>query len=88
MSDYENLHYLVANIFNIGIGYSEEQLINELKDEASNLEFLNQTKSEILKSNNDPDFSWMQLFEMYDGAYFHSEIEARDYAMKILSVFL
>jgi len=39
MSDYENLHYLVANIFNIGIGYSEEQLISELKEEASNIEF-------------------------------------------------
>ncbi len=88
MSDYENLHYLVANIFNVGIGYSEEQIINELKEEASNLEFLDQTKYEILKSNNDHDFSWMQLFEMYDGAYFHAEIEARDYAMKILSVFL
>ncbi len=88
MSDYENLHYLIANIFNIGIGYSEEQIINELQEEASNIEFLNQTKSEILKSNNDHDFSWMQLFEMYDGAYFYSEIEAKDYAMKMLSVFL
>ena len=88
MSEYENLHYLIANIFDISIGYSEEQIIDELRQEASNIDFLNQTKSEILKSDRDNNFSWVQLFEIYDGASFNSECEAKAYAMKMLKVFL
>jgi len=88
MEQYENLHYLVANLFDTSIGYSESQIKNELSAEADDTAFFFQTKAEILASEKDPNFSWLNLFDLYNAGYFESEQAAKEYAVKILAIFV
>lgn len=85
MKDYEYIESVLANIFNVSVGYTEEEAIDELKkDLASNDIFNDGIKSELKQSLSDSSISWLHLCSQYNVCQADNEADAKLYIKKIL----
>jgi hypothetical protein len=84
MSQYETIDYVLANYMNVDIGYSEDDIISELKDELTDEDFKVTLESELKSSTEDDSFSWKNLFEKYNAGYFEQEEQAKKYAQRMI----
>jgi len=84
MSSYESIDYFLSNYMDVNIGYSEEEFIEELKEELLDKEFRTSIKIDLKNASLDKDFSWKTVFEEFNVRGFDSDEVATDYAKKML----
>jgi len=82
---YEYVEYVLANYFNVAIGYSEGEAVSILRVHlASNPTLFIGVRAHVKRAFGDENFSWKEALSRNDVVTFESESEAREYAQKLL----
>jgi DNA topoisomerase IA len=84
MSKYESIDYFLANYMDVNIGYSEEEVMEELKEELEDSDFRTNMETDLMRITKDKSFSWKALFQEFNVKSFESEELAKEYANRTL----
>lgn len=84
MKDYSLLQSIFGGVFASDLGRSDQEteaLFKEMLEDAMSKQ---QIEKVLLEAFSDPEFSWQRAFEQYEVYPADDEVDAREYATKIL----
>jgi hypothetical protein len=86
MNTYQYIDHTLGSYFAVSNGEPENEAMAMLKKHlAENPALANNLRSELESALNDPSFSWRDALERNDVVVMDSEVEARSYALTLLS---